>query len=117
MATCLRRITIMIAGVSMPEAKVKATLRTLNGYQLLLLARLVRAFVGEDFRLVRFTVLVNVLADSHVGRDAAWRRYGFAAQRTRRHLYVLFVRRSAIVLLVTKVARAGTGKSVHGRDL
>lgn len=81
-------------------------LAALHGDELLLLAALERAFVGEDFRFVRLAHEVQVLADGHVGRDAARRGHRLAAQRTRWHLHILLVRGRALVLLVTEVLRA-----------
>lgn len=99
-----RRIAIVVAAVPMAQTEIVAARRAHDRYQFLLLAALVRALVGEDLRLVRLAVLIDVLADGHVGRDAARRRHRFAAQRARRHLDVLLVRRCAVVLLVVEVA-------------
>lgn len=99
-----RRITIVIGAVPMAQTEIVTARRAHDRYQFLLLAALVRAFVGEDFRFVRFAVLIYVLANGHVGRNAARRRHRFAAQRTCRHLNVLFVGGRAVVLLVVEVA-------------
>lgn len=56
----------MVAGVPMTQAEVEAANGALHRNELLLLARFERAFVGEDLRLVRFAVLVDVLANGHV---------------------------------------------------
>lgn len=69
----------MIGCVTMTQAKVQFALNTQHGYQLFFLAAFERAFIGENFRLVRFTVLVNVLTYRHIGRYAAWRWHWFTA--------------------------------------
>lgn len=106
-----RRIAIVVGAVPVAQTEIVPAHGARDGYHFLLFAQLVRALVGEDFRLVRLAVLVNVLANGHVGRNAARRWHRFAAQRTRRHLDVLFVRGRAVVLLVAEVA--GTVESVR----
>lgn len=94
----------MVGAVPVTQTEVVPAHRAHDRYQFLFLARLVRAAIGEDLRLVRFAVLVDVLANGHVRRDAARRWHRFAAQRTSGHLDVLLVRGRAVVLLVVEVA-------------
>lgn len=82
----------------------------MHGYQFFFFASFVRAFIGEYFCFIRFTILVNVLADGHVGRNAAWRWHWFTAQRTCRHLNILFMGRRALVLLIAEMSRTGMRK-------
>lgn len=95
----------MIGGVTMTQTKIQFALATMHGYQFFLLASFERAFVGEYFRFIRFTVLIDVLADGHVGRYAAWRWHWFTAQRACRHLNIFFVGRRAIVFLIAEMLR------------
>lgn len=93
----------------MTQAKIEFAVVTMYGNQFLFLAAAERAFVGENFRFVRFAELIDMLTDCHVGRNAAWRWHRFPTQRTRWHLDVLLVGRRAFVLLVAEMARAAKG--------
>lgn len=66
MTTRLRRIAFVVTRVPVAQAEIQTAHGALHWNELFLLARLVRALVGEYFRLVRLAVLVNVLADRHV---------------------------------------------------
>lgn len=57
----------MVGSVPMTQAIIVPAHRALDGNQLFFLAVFVRTFVGEDFRFVRFAVLIDMLADGHVG--------------------------------------------------
>lgn len=96
----------MVAGVSMTQAKVQATLRAGHRDELLSLAALGIAAIGVDLLALRFALLVNVLANSDIGLHSGWRGHGLPTQWADGHLNVLLVGSWTAVAVVAVVRGA-----------